>query len=750
MTRSLAARWLCLVVLLGLGAGIIATRLSLTYDLAYFLPQPVTDAQRILLDRVGQGPGAQLLYITLPGADSGQRDAVAGELADLDGVRRVLPGVMEPAVDAIPGPLFEHRYLLADVDTSVAGLRQALRARLRDLAGLDDPQFLDLVAADPHLVSIGILEALGGAAPDEFRLPDGTPYLLLDTAPPAFDLGAQQVLLESVRNTLADIVPGVKAARLYGAGAYGLALQGDVRRESTWFSIAAAAALTVLLWVAYRGPAAVLLASLPLLAGAVAGLAVLALLFPRVHGITLAFGFTLMGVTVDYGLHVLSHVRLGGRRALTLVWPTLLLSAASSALAFLAFALSGSRGLVQLGVFSAAGIVAAAFAAWLLLPRLAGHLIVGSIHGRASGRLEVGLRYWPALLAMAVGGALLAVQEDVWNDDLSSLTPVPAATLAVDRQLRQRSNAPDLRYLLVSRGASEGEVLQRVARLERTLQHVRAEGVIDGYQAVTRLVPDPATQRRRAGALNAAGLEERLEAAAAGLPIRAAALAPFVAAVQQLESRGGRVSTHSYAGTALSGMVNAMVYPDRDGWVALTFLQGLDDPAALAGQEALPDDTLLVDLQAASQALLVTYRNRLLLVLAGALLLVTLLLGVFLGSTARLAWVVGTVTASLLLAAPVAALLLGSLSLFDLVALALVAGLGLDYALFFSRPQRGQREYRATQHALGVCLLSTVTVFGLLSLSTIPVLHGIGVSVSTGVCLAFLLAWSARYVRPAT
>lgn len=748
MTRSLAARWLCLVVLIGLGAGIIATRLSLTYDLAYFLPQPVTGAQQILIDRVGQGPGSQLLYVTLPGADADQRAALAGELASLDGVRRVLPGGTEPALADIPGPVFEHRYLLADVDTSVEGLRQALRARLRDLAGLDDAQFLELVAADPHLASIAVVEDLTGGAPADYRLPDGTGYLLLDTAPPAFALGAQQELIDSVRSTVDDVLPGLEPG-LYGAGAYGVALQKDVRRESMWFSIAAAAALTVLLWAAYRGPAAVLLAAVPLLAGAVAGLAVLALLFPRVHGITLAFGFTLMGVTVDYGLHVLSHVRLGGRRALALVWPTLLLSAASSALAFLAFALSGSRGLVQLGVFSASGIVAAWFAAWLVLPRLAGHLIVGGIHGRPSGRLEIGFRYWPALLAMVAGAALLAVQHEVWNDDLSSLTPVPASTLAVDRQLRQRSSAPDLRYLLVSRGTSEGAVLERVAVLEQALQQARAEGVIDGYQAVTRLVPDPATQRRRAGALNGAGLMERLEAAAEEIPIRAAALAPFVAAVQEMESSGPRVSAASYADTALSGMVNAMLYQDQDGWLALTFLQGLDDADSLTRLEVLPEETMLVDLQAASRELLATYRNRLLLVLAGALLVVTAMLALFLRSAARLAWVVGTVTASLLLAAPLAALLLGSLSLFDLVALTLVAGLGLDYALFFSRPERRQREYRATLHALGVCILSTVAVFGLLSLSTIPVLHGIGVSVTTGVCVTFFLAWAARYVRPA-
>ena len=50
-------------------------------------------------------------------------------------------------------------------------------------------------------------------------------------------------------------------------------------------------------------------------------------------------------------------------------------------------------------------------------------------------------------------------------------------------------------------------------------------------------------------------------------------------------------------------------------------------------------------------------------------------------------------------------------------------------------------------HALLVCAVSTVTVFGLLASSPIPVLHSIGITVSIGVPLCFLLALAAARSR---
>ena len=80
------------------------------------------------------------------------------------------------------------------------------------------------------------------------------------------------------------------------------------------------------------------------------------------------------------------------------------------------------------------------------------------------------------------------------------------------------------------------------------------------------------------------------------------------------------------------------------------------------------------------------------------------------------------------------------LSLFHLVSLLLVLGIGVDYGLFFSRPGTDPAMRRRTLHALLVCCGSALTVFALLSTSTLPALHAIGLTVSLGVATSFIAA----------
>jgi predicted exporter len=78
--------------------------------------------------------------------------------------------------------------------------------------------------------------------------------------------------------------------------------------------------------------------------------------------------------------------------------------------------------------------------------------------------------------------------------------------------------------------------------------------------------------------------------------------------------------------------------------------------------------------------------------------------------------------------------------LFHLIALMLVAGLGLDYALFFERAARDRKEQVRTFHALLACSVSTFMVFALLATSTLPVLRAIGLPVAIGVVSNFFLS----------
>jgi predicted exporter len=97
------------------------------------------------------------------------------------------------------------------------------------------------------------------------------------------------------------------------------------------------------------------------------------------------------------------------------------------------------------------------------------------------------------------------------------------------------------------------------------------------------------------------------------------------------------------------------------------------------------------------------------------------------------------VIVSLGLAALLLRLLMGPLNLYHLVGLLLVAGIGLDYALFLGRGGADAR------HAVGACAASTVGAFLVLATSSIPALHALGASVSTGAALCYLAAsWGAR------
>jgi predicted exporter len=81
------------------------------------------------------------------------------------------------------------------------------------------------------------------------------------------------------------------------------------------------------------------------------------------------------------------------------------------------------------------------------------------------------------------------------------------------------------------------------------------------------------------------------------------------------------------------------------------------------------------------------------------------------------------------------------LTIIHLVALLLVMGLGLDYALFVSRRET-EVEQKATRHAVVACAITTTMTFGILAGSSIPMLKYIGLTIATGSAASFILAFA--------
>jgi len=190
----------------------------------------------------------------------------------------------------------------------------------------------------------------------------------------------------------------------------------------------------------------------------------------------------------------------------------------------------------------------------------------------------------------------------------------------------------------------------------------------------------------------------------------------------------------------MEARVNSLLL-DRDGhWTGLVTLTGLRDPAALGSLDADFPDVTLLDLKQATESLVAHQRTRILYCLAASAVLLVLVVAFALRDATRVRRVLApmALTTLVVLAGLHAAGV--SLTLFHLIALVLAAGLGLDYALFFEHAADEPAEQRRTLHAVLVCSTSTLMVFALLALSSLPVLRDIGLTVSAGVISNFLLA----------
>jgi predicted exporter len=320
--------------------------------------------------------------------------------------------------------------------------------------------------------------------------------------------------------------------------------------------------------------------------------------------------------------------------------------------------------------------------------------------------------------------------------------------LARDSALRRELGAPDVRYLLVIEDTDAESVLRKAANLDPQLEALAARGVLGGYDQPARYLPSKAVQERRRAALpDPDKLRAELAEALDTTPFKPGIFEPFLADVEtarQLPALGPA----DLAGTPVETRVSSLLLQRENHWTGLVTLAGVNDAAAIARVAAQAPGTTLLDLKQASEDLVAHQRKRILWCLAVSAVLLVIVVFAALRDAMRVRRVLAPMALTTLIIVALLHATGVSLSLFHLIALVLAAGLGLDYALFFEHAADDPAEQRRTLHAVIVCSISTLLVFALLALSTLPVLRAIGLTVAAGVVSNFVLA--LLLTRPST
>lgn len=768
MINTRAIPWLLWLVSIVLGSAFAVTSIPIHTELPLLLPSSGSFSQQLFVDQLQSGPTSRILLLGLQGTEPSLLAEASKKLAlamrNQGHFLHVHNGEQTKG-DLNQDLLYRYRYLLSPAVSpdqfTTENLRESLEHRLQDMANPLPAFFKKQIPADPTGAFQSLLQkwrsrnTIKMAHGVWFSSDQPVALLVAETAVSGFDLDGQEAIqkfltasMEKIRETLSP-QSALASLELIRSGPSVFAVQSRavIQQDAQWLSMLGTSFVVILLLVTYRSFTILFLCLVPLVTGLlVAGITVY-LAFGFIHGMTLAFGATLIGVAIDYPLHACAHLETNGasRLAIMRVWPTIRLGATTTAIGYGAMLFSGFPGLSQLGLFAIIGLLTAAAATRWLLPLL----VPTKVNTPLPWATWLPLQHRSSKLFMIVPVSMVMSlaylgwsDNPIWETDIANLSPVPQNLRDRDAWLRHELGAPALRDMIVVVAPDDQRVLEQSEALKTTLDQLVDRGHMAGYEMAADYLPSIRTQALRQQALpNQATLRSHLKEAQRDLPFKPDLFDPFLQSITA-SKRLMPLDHQTIQGTPLSTKIRSLLYPLHDQWVGTILLRDVQNRSAI--QQAIHTEPLpsihYLDLKTESNHMVTTYRQEVTTYLVVGIGCLILILVIGLRSLTKVATVLIPIAGSIMLDLSILHALGERLSLFHLAALLLVFGIGLDYTLFYQRPHKTQFERQQTISAIVVCSLTTITVFGLLACSQTPVLRGIGLTAFVGSLICFLFA----------
>jgi predicted exporter len=770
-----AIRWLFLSALAALGAWAVGN-VDLSTDISRFMPGADDAELASLASLLSDSELTRTMILTVGSSDldaavSAAR-ALADSLRDRDEVESVRSGVDPEQIEEAYQLYFprRHAFLSEDPEREIPALAEpdALRRRAREVrASLALPTATltkRLAASDPIGAFERLVARLGSQRPP-LDLHDGvfvTPdrryaVVFLTTKSSAFDSEPQSRLLAAIDAAFAQIAaasPAPLELERSGANRFAVAAESGIRRDVHWIVGVSSLGVAVVFLAFLRSLYYFALVVLPAVAGIVVGTVATRLLFGRIDGVTMAFGACLIGVAIDYSIHVLDHHALdpdvGIRALVRKLRASVLVGGLTTMASFVGLALTSFPGFREIGFFSTVGIGASLLVTLYVLPAfLSGELpgrSVPPLAARVSGWFGDGVRWLalrPRILAIAPV-ACIALSAGFaprlrFDDDLTHLMSLDPALRAEEDRVRARVAREDAGRVIFALGADADEAVARNDAVAARLADAQRAGRVGEFRSLHALLWSRDLQQRNLRALAAIpDLADRVESAFAAEGFRSEALAPFRAALA--EPPPAPLDAATLRASPLRDLVSPLLLDLRDRFAAVTYLRGESELAPLEAELAGLDHVHVFDSLTFMNAIYRQFRITTIQQVGVGSGLVLLVLALY---YRRLRPALAAFVPSLLVGGAVVAVFAAvgaPMNLLHVTSLVMVMGMGVDYGVFIVDSARDRKELDGTLFSLFLSCLTTVFIFGTLALSQHAALRAMGATTGLGILLSFVLA----------
>jgi predicted exporter len=577
-----------------------------------------------------------------------------------------------------------------------------------------------------------------------------TAYVLILSEPAgsAFDSATQSRVIPAIAGAEAALKSRAPGATLMRTGAvfYADAVRSSAQSEVDLIGGGSLVGILVLMWSLFRSVQPLALGILTVAIGISSGMAAVLAVHGQIHVITVVFGASLIGEAIDYAIqyfaaHLDDGPRWEPRKGLRRILPGLCIALVTSLIGYGALSLTPFPAVSQIALFAFAGLAAAWLSVVLLLPLLVQRPTKRDVQQTIRLPQKI-LRYWrkrvtprAALLLCVTVAALSAPgwMKLVADDDVRQLVSRPPHLVEQETLIRRLAAGDSSGRFFLVEGASDEEALQREEALTKRLRAQMGNGIV-GYSAISDFVPSLSTQHTNRELLARALPANKVAVLLDRHDFREGSAKAWAISLDERESL---LTLAQWRNTKLAMPVKHQILSaNTTGTALIVTLNGDDGSLALPTVATGLPGVTLVDKASSVSALFAEYRHLAAVWLPAAIAIV---LAVLVGRYGLRQGVVVLVPTLLAMTAALAAYGYAGvpLTLFSMMGLVLVLGVGVNYAIFLV--EAGDR---APAPFAGVLLSAATTIlsFGLLSLSSMPALRQFGLVLLIGVSLSVLLA----------
>jgi len=514
--------------------------------------------------------------------------------------------------------------------------------------------------------------------------------------------------------------------------------------EMSTFGVISLLAVLLMILLVFRSAKPVNLALMVLTISVVYGLTAVVTLFNQLHLLTLVFAVTLIGIVIDYCFHAFVSLSVSSSSSssnsnsnttggIKSIRTALCLGFITTALGYAALIMSPLSLLSQVAVFMIFGLFGALLTVLLLLPyfNLSGKISVTPSVWTLTDKLNVWLtelhqqrRLVFAILSLGLVSAIV-IDDINFNDDIRLLNSSPTFLIDNEIKMAKLMGYQHSQRIVITADDSE-TLLQRQEVLLARLQHSDLQALT--VKSIASLLPSVAKQQVNNELLKHAEQQQvfQQELAILGLTDTVDEFKPL--------------TLDTFNSGPLQALSEVYIYQyqisdDNEKYALWIETSGVALNSELQQWISDQPDMSIDNKPAEVTAALSHYRQALLLLFAGAIVVVTVVLclrfGLAQGLLGLLSIVVSAGGALLL-----TQLSLGHLNIFNLLAVLLILALAIDYVIFYQ--EHGLQ--RNTVLAITLSAISSALVFGVLALSVTPAVESFGLTVMFGILLVFLLA----------